>query len=161
MGNRKTFELEFHCHGRASGKMRNDISVHWPGMGESFELATDEGPLHGGDGTAPPPLALFSAALAGCLMTQIRAFARRMRVPLQGVEVRARLRWRAEQEGAGPYVSAPGGFELDIELDSAAPIENQISLVQAAQKGCFIEQCLAPGVILGHRLRHGSDWINV
>ena len=42
-----------------------------PLMKERFELATDEGPFHGGDGTAPPPLALFTAALTGCLMTPL------------------------------------------------------------------------------------------
>ena len=50
--------MVFEGVGRSSGKMRNDISEEWPMMNERFDLATDEGPFHGGDGTAPPPLAL-------------------------------------------------------------------------------------------------------
>lgn len=156
---RKEFELVFEGVGTSSGKMRNDIRVEWPGMEESFDLATDEGPFHGGDGTAPPPLALFTAALTGCLMTQIRAFAKRMKVPLEGVEVRARLHWRGEQEGTEPYVTHPVGFDLDVEMDSAAPLEDRLALLQAAKKGCFIEQTLAQGLAVGHRLRDGEDWV--
>ena len=76
MPDTKRFDVIFEGKGVASGKMRNDISVQWPAMKERFDLATDEGPFHGGDGTAPPPLALFTAALTGCIMTQIRAMTR-------------------------------------------------------------------------------------
>ena len=61
MEEEKRFDVEFEGSGRATGKMRNDISVTFKTMGETFELATDEGGFHGGDGTAPPPLALFTA----------------------------------------------------------------------------------------------------
>ncbi len=65
----------FCCTGRAVGKMRNELDVRMTKpMEERFELATDEGPFHGGEASAPPPLALFIASLTGCLMTQIRAF---------------------------------------------------------------------------------------
>ena len=157
-GETKRFDVIFKGTGRASGKMRNDISVEWPMMKESFELATDEGPFHGGDGTAPPPLALFTAALTGCLMTQLRAFARRMKIELNGVEVNAHLHWEGTQEGNAPYVTGAVGFDLDIDLDTDASPEDQHALLQAAKKGCFIEQSLAQGVNVGHRLKIGDDW---
>lgn len=156
----KTFDVIFEGVGTSSGKMRNDISVEWPMMKERFDLATDEGPFHGGDGTAPPPLALFTAALTGCLMTQIRAFAKRLRIPVAGVEVRARLHWRGEQEGAGPYVTHPVGFDLDVNLDTDASAEDQHRLLAAAKKGCFLEQTLMQGLTVGHRLRIGEDWVD-
>ena len=155
---KKRFEVVFEGVGRATGKMRNDIAVEWPMMKERFELATDEGPFHGGDGTAPPPLALFTAALTGCLMTQIRAFAKRLDVPIGAVEVRARLHWQGEQEGEGPYVTAPVGFDLDVDLKSDAPEADQRRLLDAAKTGCFIEQTLAQGLQVGHRLKLGADW---
>ncbi|MEM8872232.1 MAG: OsmC family protein [Pseudomonadota bacterium] len=155
---RKTFDVIFEGVGTSSGKMRNDISVEWPMMKERFELATDEGPFHGGDGTAAPPLALFTAALTGCLMTQLRAFAKRLDIPLRHVEVRARLHWTGEQEGNQPYVTAPVGFSLDVELDTDAQPSAQHRLLEAAKKGCFLEQTLAQGVIVGHRLRIGDTW---
>lgn len=154
----KTFEVIFEGVGRSSGKMRNDISVTWPMMKESFELATDEGPFHGGDGTAPPPLALFTAALTGCLMTQIRAFSKRLNIPIGDLEVQARLHWEGEQEGDDPYVTNPVGFSLDVDLGSKASAADQHQLLDAAKKGCFIEQTLAKGLIVDHRLRIGEDW---
>ena len=154
----RTFDVIFEGVGRSSGKMRNDISVEWPMMKERFELATDEGPFHGGDGTAPPPLALFTAALTGCLMTQLRAFSKRLGIPLSDVEVRARLHWQGEQEGDQPYVTNPVGFSLDVDLDTEASPEDQHRLLAAAKKGCFIEQTLARGLIVDHRLKIGEDW---
>jgi len=155
---KKRFDVVFEGVGRASGKMRNDISVEWPMMKESFELATDEGPFHGGDGTAPPPLALFTAALTGCLMTQIRAFSRRLNIPVGSVEVRARLHWQGEQNGDDPYVTAPVGFDLDVDLDSTASAADQHRLLAAAKTGCFIEQTLAQGLQVGHRLKLDGEW---
>lgn len=154
----KTFDVIFEGTGRASGKMRNDIAVEWPMMKERFELATDEGSFHGGDGTAPPPLALFTAALTGCLMTQIRAFAKRLDIALEDVTVNARLHWRGEQQGNAPYVTAPVAFDLDVEIDSDASPAQLEDLLQHAKRGCFIEQTLATGIVVGHRLRIGDDW---
>ncbi len=152
------FDVVFEGTGVATGKMRNDISVEWPMMKESFDLATDEGPFHGGDGTAPPPLALFTAALTGCLMTQIRAFAKRLTIELRGVEVKARLHWEGEQVGNDPYVTNPVGFGLDVELDCDASAEEQRRLLNFAKTGCFIEQSLAKGVIVEHRLKLDNEW---
>jgi uncharacterized OsmC-like protein len=154
----KTFDVIFEGTGVATGKMRNDISVEWPMMKESFDLATDEGPFHGGDGTAPPPLALFTAALTGCLMTQIRAFSKRLKIDIGRVEVKARLHWKGEQIGNDPYVTDPVSFSLDVDLDTGASADQQRALLDAAKKGCFIEQSLAKGVIVGHRLKLGSEW---
>ena len=138
--------------------MRNDITVNFETMHETYELATDEGPFHGGDGTAPPPLALFTAALTGCIMTQIRAFSRRLRIPIGSVSVQARLHWRGEQSGVDPYVTAPVGFDLDIDLDSNATEADQRRLLEASKTGCFIEQTLAQGLTVGHRLKLDGTW---
>lgn len=157
----KHFDVIFQGHGRASGKMRNDISVDWPMMKESFDLATDEGPFHGGDGTAPPPLALFTAALTGCIMTQIRAFAKRLSITIDRLEVHAKMHWQGEQVGNDPYVTAPVAFGLDIDIDSSATQEQLRHLLDCARKGCFIEQSLAQGVIVEHRLKTGDTWLKV
>lgn len=156
----KCFEVIFEGTGKASGKMRNDIHVEWPMMKESFSLATDEGPFHGGDGTAPPPLALFTAALTGCLMTQIRAFSKRLKVDIGEVEVKARLHWKGEQVGNEPYTTSPVGFDLDIDLRSEASTHDQLRLITAAKQGCFIETTLMKGLEVGHRLKVGETWQN-
>ena len=159
--NLKEFDVVFEGVGRASGKMRNDIAVEWPTMKEKFELATDEGPFHGGDGTAPPPLALFTAALTGCLMTQIRAFAPRLGIELVDLTVSARLHWRGTQTGNEPYVTMPVGFDLDVDIDSPASATELENLITSAKKGCFIEQTLAQGLNVAHRLKIDGEWKEV
>lgn len=157
----KHFEVVFDCEARSTGKMRNDIAVRMvEPFVETFEMATDEGPFHGGESSAPPPLAYFTAGLAGCIMTQIRAFAKRLRIPLDGVKVAARLHWRGEQVGRDPYVTAPVGFSLDIDLDTTASVDDQLRLIAAAKKGCFIEQTLAQSNTVDHRLKVGDGWID-
>ena len=154
----KKFDVIFEGVGTTGANMRNDISVEWPMMKEKFELATDEGPFHGGDGTAPPPLALFTAALTGCLMTQIRAFAKRLNIEIAHVEVKARLHWQGEQVGMEPYVTQPVGFSLDVDIDSPADADELKHLLNCAKKGCFIEQTLAQGLIVDHRLKIDGSW---
>lgn len=155
----KAFDLVFEGEATAVGKMRNDIKVRWGS--DEFDLATDEGGFHGGDGTAPPPLALFTAALAGCIMTQIRAFGKRLKVQVDGLDVATRLHWKGTPTTAGPYESEPVGFNLDITLDSPAGIDEQVALIRAATKGCFIEQSLSDKFPVTHRLKTTDGWIDV
>lgn len=154
----KVFDIVFEGTGVSTGKMRNDISVKFVTMDETFELATDEGPIHGGDGTAPPPLALFNAALTGCIMTQIRAFSKRLKIPIGKVTVNTRMHWQGEQVGNDPYISSPVGFDMDIDLDSSADQADQMRLLHAAKKGCFIEATLLKGLAVGHRLKVDGAW---
>ena len=91
-------------------------------------------------------------------MTQIRAFAKRLKIDLRDVEVRAKLHWEGEQEGDEPYVTNPVGFGLDVTLDTDASARDQHRLLDAAKKGCFLEQTLAKGLIVDHRLRIGEAW---
>ena len=158
MEEEKRFDLVFEGRGLATGKMRNDISIRFTTMDEHFEMATDEGGIHGGEGTAPPPLAYFTAGLIGCVMTQIRAFSKRLKVPVGNVRVDARMHWEGRQIGRAPYVGAPVGFSLDIDLDSDASPEDQLRLLDAAKQGCFIEQTLKLGAEVAHRLKIGDTW---
>jgi hypothetical protein len=74
------------------------------------------------------------------------------------VTVNARLHWRGEQSGRDPYTTAPVGFDLDIDFDSPANKEDQLRLIAAAKKGCFIETTLMQGLEVGHRLQIDGDW---
>ncbi|GAA6200053.1 OsmC family protein [Aquicoccus sp. SU-CL01552] len=151
--------VRFDCTGRAVGKMRNELDVRMvEPMEEHFELATDEGPFHGGDASAPPPLALFVGGLTGCIMTQIRAFAKRMGVALNDLQVEARVAWDWEKAGR-LYETAPKFFEIDVLIDSDAPLDLQLDLVQAARKGCFIEQTLGRENRITHRLKTAEGWV--
>ena len=152
--------VEFHCSGHATGKMRNELAVTMvKPFEEHFELATDEGKFHGGDASAPPPLAMFVGALTGCIMTQIRAFAKRMDVSLKGLDVETRVQWDWTARDR-IYETAPRSFEIDVLIDSDDAQEKVRELVAAARKGCFIEQTLGQKNTIRHRIRTSDGWEN-
>ena len=138
--------------------MRNDIVVNWPASGEKFDLATDEGAFHGGDATAPPPLALFVAGLTGCVMTQIRALAKRFSIELTDVTVHTKCHWKGDPSDDGAYIGSPVGFHLDVVIDSPAPQAERLRLLEAAQKGCFLEASLTSVCQVTNRLKTDDGW---
>ena len=154
-------DVEFTCSGQASGKMRNDLDVKMvkPFL-ETFTLATDEGPFHGGEATAPPPLALFIGSLTGCIMTQLRAFAKRMNVQIDDLQVDCKVVWQWTPVGK-IYETAPKSFEFDIKLASSNSLEEQLALIEAAKKGCFVEQTLGQGNVIRHRLKTDTGFVDV
>ena len=154
-------QVQFNCKGTAVGKMRNELAVEMVRpFHESFQLASDEGSFHGGDASAPPPLALFVAGLTGCLMTQIRAFAKRLGVKLDDLQVDTRVVWDWQKAGR-VYETAPSSFEIDVLIDSPNAFEDTVALVRAAQKGCFLEQTLGQQNTIRHRIRHGAEYVDI
>lgn len=155
---RDRMQVQFNCTGSATGKMRNDLQVSMvQPLQESFEMATDEGPFHGGDATAPPPLALFVGGLTGCIMTQIRAFSKRLGVELNDLHVDVRVIWNWEKTGR-TYETAPESFEIDIDIDSPNEETAILELIEAAKKGCFIEQTLSRPNTVKHRYKTPDGW---
>jgi Predicted redox protein, regulator of disulfide bond formation len=152
--------VAFECTGQAVGKMRNELDVRLAlPRQESFTLATDEGGFHGGDGTAPPPLALFVGGLTGCIMTQMRAFSRRLGVPIRDLRVETRVEWTWTPTGR-TYETAPHSFAIDVILESDAPLEKQLELIAAAKRGCFIEQTLGRANTIRHRLKTAEGFVD-
>ena len=158
--NNKSFTLKFTGNATNKGSIRNDIDVSFESMNETFKLATDEGAFHGGKGTAPPPLALFTASLCGCVMTQIKAFGKKLKIEVNEIEIDASMKWQGEVLEEGPYKASCDGYSLDIDIISEEPIERKKKLLEAAINGCFIEASLKPGIVK-HRLKHKENWISV
>lgn len=155
-------QIQFDCVGTATGKMRNELNVVMsrPSVDGPWELASDEGAFHGGDGSAPPPLALFVAGLTGCIMTQMRAFAKRLSVSLDDLKVETRVVW--DWQAAGRiYETAPHSFEIDILLTSSDDASKVVELIEAAKKGCFLEQTLGTRNVIKHRLKTADGWLTV
>ncbi len=100
-----------------------------------------------------------SYRLHAACMTQLRAFSRRLGIPVGEFTVNTRCHWEAQQHGTGPYESRPIAFTLDIDLGEDASVADRRRLIEAAAKGCFIEQALKPGIVK-HRLKAGGDWID-
>jgi len=141
--------------------MRNEVTGRQvePSIEPEFNMASDEAGFHGGDGSAPLPLAYFCTGLITCLMTQIRAFSKRLEIKLEGVDVQATIKWKATSEGRNPYEASPVNFLLD--MDSDASLEDQTRLLEAAKKGCFIEATLANPIPVNHRIKQGEDFVEV
>jgi uncharacterized OsmC-like protein len=161
VGAASRFEVLFEAEGVNKSKFRNDVKVHLRGpYAVSYELPTDEGGIHGGDGSAPYPLAYFTSALTACVMTQIRAFSKRLNIQVEGFTVNTRCHWEARQSGNAPYHSAPIEFTMDIDIQGSASESDKRRLIAAAEKGCFVEQSLKPGLVK-HRLKVGDSWIDL
>lgn len=159
----KTINVTYEVRGTSVGKMRNEITGRQvePSVEPEFHMATDEAGFHGGEGTAPLPLAYFCTGLVACLMTQIRAFAKRMRIDLKGVDVTATIKWKAVSQGRDPYESAPVAFELDVDMDSDASMEDRTRLLEGAKKGCFIEATLANPIPVHHRFKEDGAFVTI
>ncbi len=154
-----TIPVRFELAAVAIGKRRNEVQVGMvrPRLLRKWDLASDEAAFHGGEETAPKPLAIFATGILTCFMTQMRTFARDCGVEVQGLRTTAAVDWTAQRNGLAPYVALPGRMQIDIELDTQAPIEAQKLLVKTAARGCFAEAMLREPPL--HRLWHGSDWI--
>ncbi len=153
------FDVIFETEGANTSKFRNDCTVHKRGRGPAtVSLPSDEGPYHGGDGTAPYPLAYFASGLTTCIMTQLRAFSKRLDVQVTDFTVNCKCQWEATQVGNAPYESRGVGFTLDIDLHGGASVEDKKRVIAAAAKGCFVEVIIQPGLIK-HRLKVGTEWV--
>ena len=154
--------IQYNAEGHASGKMRSDlvVSMSRPFGDGPWEMATDEGAFHGGDASAPPPLALFVGGLTGCIMTQIRSLAKRLGLVLSDLRVETRVQWTWVAVGRG-YESAPKGFEIDVKIESPAAKPEIEALIAQARRGCFISQTLGHQNEIRYRLKTQEGWTNV
>ena len=156
------FDLIFVGIARSTGRMRCDVRVDMPAWKEHWDLATDEGTFHGGEATAPPPLALFTAGFAGCVMTQVRAFSKRLKILVDDVRIGLKCHWKGEMQPDKTYHGLPVGFDVDVEIDSPASFEDQKRLIDAAQMGCFIEGTMREGGKVTHRIKDDSgSWVEM
>ena len=158
----KKFKVVFDCDARAVGKMRCEMDVRLLHPEKiQWEFASDEYGFHGGDGTAPLPIAYFMAGLTSCLMTQFRAFAKRLRVNIKDVNIHCECEWEAVQTGRQPYESTPKSICMDLVVESDSTLEDIKQVIDAAKKGCFIEQMMNKQNEIKHRLKVEDHWINV
>ena len=147
------FNVSITADGAAVGKLRNEVTltVHEPFQVERM-LATDEGKFQGGEDTSPTPLEFFLTGLVGCLMTQVRVFAKRLKIQCDDVHVVCRANWEAMPDSVGPYQGRPVGFEIDVDVSSPDDPERVAELVAAARRGCFVEQTVEKAIEMTHRL---------
>lgn len=98
--------------------------------------ALDEPIALGGKGTAPDPVTAFLGALCGCLLISLQITARARQVPLS----RATMSAKANDKG---FVKT---IDVDLTVHSNAPEEKIRTIVERAEKGCYIKGLLKESI---------------
>ena len=96
----------------------------------------DEPVAMGGHGTAPDPVTSFVGALCGCLLISLRITARARQIPI----MRAAMSARANEKG---FVKT---IDVDLTVYSDAPEEKVRTVVERAEKGCYIKGLLKESI---------------
>ncbi len=96
----------------------------------------DEPVAMGGKGAAPDPVTSFLGALCGCLLISLQITARARQVPLAGATISA----KANEKG---FVKT---IDVDLTVRSDALEEKIRTIVERAEKGCYIKALLKESV---------------
>ena len=112
---------------------------------DSFAIELQAGELHwtldepvamGGNGAAPDPVTSFLGALCGCLLISLQITAHARQVPLAGATMSA----KANEKG---FVKT---IDVDLTVRSDAPEEKIRTIVERAEKGCYIKGLLKESI---------------
>ena len=113
--------------------------------GDSFAVEVQAGDLTwtldepvamGGHGTAPDPVTSFLGALCGCLLISLQITARARQIPI----VRAAISAWANEKG---FVKT---IDVELTVYSDAPEEQVRTVVERAEKGCYIKGLLKESI---------------
>lgn len=96
----------------------------------------DEPEAMGGKGAAPDPVTSFLGALCGCLLISLQITARARQVPIADATASA----KANEKG---FVKT---IEVDLAVYSNAPEEKIRTVVERAEKGCYIKGLLKESI---------------
>lgn len=96
----------------------------------------DEPTTMGGKGTAPDPVTSFLGALCGCLLISLQITARARKVPIANATASA----RANEKGFVKTV------EVDLTVSSNAPEEQLRTIVERAERGCYVKGLLKESI---------------
>lgn len=101
-----------------------------------FTWTLDEPHAMGGRGTAPDPVTSFLGALCGCLLLSVQITARARHVPLSAATISA----QANEKG---FVKT---IDVNLTVQSSAPEEQVRTIVERAEKGCYIKGLLKDNI---------------
>ncbi len=125
-----------------------------------WRLAADMPAKVGGDETAPTPGVLGRAALASCLVIGITAWAARLGIPVDALEVAVHADFDARGElGAAEGVRA-GYMEVryEIAIDSPAPRERLVAMLELAERHSpYLDVFGHPTAMSGSRRINGQE----
>lgn len=120
-----------------------------------WKFAADMPTKAGGDESAPTPGALGRGALASCLAICISAWAARLEIPIDALEVEVRAPFDARGE-LGMDDGIPPGYEeirYVISIDSPAPATAVAELLETAERYSPYVDVFARGQIMRRTVR--------
>lgn len=101
-----------------------------------LQWTLDEPVMMGGKGTAPDPVTSFLGALCGCLLISLQITARARQVPIAGAMISAKANEKS-------FVKT---IDVDLTVRSDAPEEKIRTIVERAEKGCYIKGLLKESI---------------
>ena len=101
-----------------------------------FSWVLDEPASIGGQETGPDPVTSFLGALCSCLIISLQVTARARQVPISSVTARA----VANEKGFVKEVT------IDLTVHSSAPEEKVRTVVERAEKGCYVKGLLKESI---------------
>lgn len=111
--------------------------------GSTFQIICDEGPYLGGDDSAPPPLAYYSASIAFCLLTQMSRYAAVKKLNIK--KMRLSQETRFSMEGSvlqGTLLGKGVGVSTHVEIESNEPPEIIREMLRVGENSCFVMQSI-------------------
>lgn len=121
--------------------MSNEMTVSFPGGKKvsagynGFEIATDQDPESGGEGSAPEPFDLFLASLATCAGFYVLGFCQRRDLPVE--DIRVTQSWERDPESRRVTT-----VRISVETSSDFPVKYHKALERS------IHQCSVKKTIL-------------
>ena len=101
-----------------------------------FSWTLDEPVSLGGKGAAPDPVTSFLGALCGCLLISLQITARARQIPLASAQMSA----KANEKGFVKTIA------VELTVRSDAPEEKIRTVVERAEKGCYIRGLLKESI---------------
>lgn len=155
-------EFVFRASVKSAGGMRKESAVNVESTtGQvvmTYDIASDEGELLGGNNTAPPPLAFFTSSIAFCLMTQISRYAHMRKLDLTDVRMTTVVHYRNQGSVLrGDVLGLVESIESTVEIDSNESDETVQQLLEDAERGCYVHNALVNPIQVKNRLLHNPS----
>ncbi len=111
-------------------------------------VRTDQPTEAGGEDSAPPPFALFLAAIGTCAGIYVAGFCQKRGLPTEGIRIRQRNHFDRE-------TGALQRVELDVEVPPAFPEKYREALVRVADQ-CAVKKAIQAQPVFAVRTVLGS-----
>ncbi|KLU07065.1 hypothetical protein RISK_000866 [Rhodopirellula islandica] len=123
-------------------RKRATVRVDQP-QGSTFEIICDEGPYLGGDDSAPPPLAYYSASIAFCLLTQLSRYASIKKLKISRLKLSQETRFSMEGSVLKGTLTGRGVEVIThLEIESEESEETIRKMIEVGENSCFIHQSI-------------------